>query len=269
MNVALGIEYDGGAFSGFQLQRHAPTIQAELERALSRIADEPVRVAPAGRTDAGVHATGQVVAFHTAAARPLRAWVRGANALLPGAVRIVWARAVDVAFSARRSAAARRYMYLFAERRHEHQAASPLWRGHVSEVDGLDAAAMHRAAQAFLGEQDFSAVRGAGCQSHSPFRCVHRITVDRAGPFIVIDVTANAFLLHMVRNIAGVLVQVGDGSRQESSVAELLAGRDRTRAGATAPAQGLYLVHVHYPHYDFPLPLPPPLLRALGGLDRF
>jgi tRNA pseudouridine38-40 synthase len=269
MNVALGTEYDGGAFSGFQLQPHAPTIQGELERALSRIADEPIRVAPAGRTDTGVHATGQVVAFHTTADRPLRAWVRGANALRSDGVRVIWARAVDATFSARRAAVARRYMYLFAESRHEHQAASPLWRGQVTEVDGLDAASMQRAAQAFLGEQDFSAVRGAGCQSHTPYRCVHRISVHRAGPYVVIDVTANAFLLHMVRNIAGVLAQVGDGSRDERWVTELLAARDRTRAGATAPAQGLYLVHVHYPDYDFPQPSPPPLLRALGGLDRF
>jgi tRNA pseudouridine38-40 synthase len=269
MNVALGIEYDGSAFRGFQLQPAAPTIQGALERALSRVAAEPVRVAPAGRTDTGVHATGQVVAFHTDAERPLRAWVRGANTFLPESVAVVWARAVDVAFSARRSAVARRYLYLFAEQGYEHQAPSPLWRGRATEVAKLDAAAMHRAAQAFLGEQDFSAVRGAGCQSHSPFRCVHKISVHRAGPLVVLDVTANAFLLHMVRNIAGVLAQVGDGRRSERWVMELLAARDRTRAGATAPANGLYLVYVHYPHYDFPQPLPPPLLRALGGLERF
>jgi tRNA pseudouridine38-40 synthase len=160
-------------------------------------------------------------------------------------------------------------MYLYAEQVHEHEAASPLLHGRAVEVPRLDEGAMHRAAQALLGEQDFSAVRGAGCQSQTPFRCVHRIAVQRAGPFVVLDVTANAFLLHMVRNMAGVLRQVGAGQRPVSWVTELLAGRDRTVAGPTAPPHGLYLVHVHYPGYDFPQPQLPPLLRALGGMERF
>ncbi len=269
MNVALGIEYDGSAFNGFQLQRHVPTVQGALETALSRVAACPVRVTPAGRTDTGVHATGQVVGFAPFTERPLKAWVRGANALLPEGVRVTWARAVDANFSARYSAVARRYMYLFAESAYEHEATSPLLRRRVFEVRRLDDGAMHRAAQFLLGEQDFSAVRGAGCQSRSAFRCVHRVSVQRAGPLVVLDITANAFLLHMVRNIAGVLAQVGDGRRPESWVAELLARRDRTVAGATAPPDGLYLVHVRYPGYDFPEPPPPPLLRALGGLERF
>lgn len=269
MNVALGIEYDGGAFCGFQLQKHAPSVQGALEGALSRIAAAPIRVVAAGRTDAGVHATGQVVGFASPVDRPLRAWVRGTNALLPPGVRVTWARDVDASFSARYSAVARRYMYLFAERGYEHEAGSPLLAGRVTPVARLDHLAMHRAAQALLGEQDFSAVRGAGCQSRNAFRCVHRVAVQRAGPFIVLDITANAFLLHMVRNIAGVLAQVGDGRRGERWVAELLAGQDRAAAGPTAPAQGLYLVQVTYPGRDFPEPLPPPLLRVLGGLDRF
>jgi tRNA pseudouridine38-40 synthase len=269
MNFALGIEYDGGAFCGFQLQKHAPSVQGALEGALSGVAAAPIRVVPAGRTDAGVHATGQVVSFASPVERPLKAWVRGANAQLPEGVRVTWAREVDAGFSARYSAVARRYMYLFVEQAYEHEAASPLLRGRAVEVRGLDESAMHRAAQALLGEQDFSAVRAAGCQSRTGFRCVHRVSVQRAGPFVVLDITANAFLLHMVRNIAGVLAQVGEGRRPEAWVAELLAGRDRTVAGPTAPPHGLYLVHVHYPGYGFPVPQVPPLLRVLGGLDRF
>lgn len=269
MNVALGIEYDGGAFNGFQLQKSAPSVQGALESALARVADGPVRIVPAGRTDTGVHATGQVVSFEPPKARPEKAWVRGANALLPPSVRVTWARSVEPGFHARFDAVARRYMYVFAERRYEHDAGSALLRGQALEIGRLDDGAMHRAAQALLGEQDFSAVRGAGCQSQSPFRCVHRIAVQRAGPFVVLDITANAFLLHMVRNIAGVLRQVGEGSRPPAWVGALLAGRDRTVAGPTAAPHGLYLVHVHYPGRSFPEPALPPLLRVLGGLDRF
>lgn len=269
MNVALGVEYDGSAFCGFQLQKQVPSVQEALESALTQVAAAPIRVLPAGRTDAGVHATGQVIGFRSPVERPLKAWVRGANSLLPPGVRVTWARSVDADFHARFSAVARRYMYLFAERGYEHEAASPLIRDRVFEVRRLDDESMHRAAQELVGEQDFSAVRGAGCQSRSPWRCVHRVSVQRAGPLVVLDITANAFLLHMVRNIAGVLARVGDGSRPDSWVAELLAGRDRSVAGATAPPQGLYLVHVRYPEYDFPVPPLPPLLRVLGGLDRF
>jgi len=182
VNVALGIEYDGGAFCGFQLQKHAPSVQGALEDALSRIAAAPIRVVAAGRTDTGVHATGQVVGFASPVERPLRAWVRGTNALLPPAVRVTWARAVDAGFSARYSAVARRYMYLFAEHGYEHEAGSPLLAGRVTPVVRLDHLAMHRAAQALLGEQDFSAVRGAGCQSRNAFRCADRSSCSTSPP---------------------------------------------------------------------------------------
>lgn len=266
MGIALGIEYDGAAFRGFQSQVNAPAVQDALEAALSRVADERVRVVAAGRTDAGVHATGQVVGFSSAAARPLSAWIRGTNALTPPAVKVTWARPVDGAFHARYSAVARRYQYLFEDG----GSASPLLHRHVHAVPAaLDDAAMHRAAQALLGEHDFSAFRGAGCQSLSAHRCVHRIAVHRAEHFVVLDITANAFLLHMVRNIAGALLRVGLGQAAEGWMAETLLGRDRRRAGRTAPADGLYLVDVHYPGFDLPRGRLPHLLRALGNLDRF
>lgn len=265
MNVALGIEYDGGPFSGYQYQSNAPSVQAVLQTALSQIAARPVRISAAGRTDAGVHATGQVVSFQTRAQRPLSAWLRGTNSLTPPQVKVRWAEPVDEAFHARYSAAARRYQYLF----HESAVASPLLAGQVCLTGTLDAAAMHRSAQALVGEHDFSAFRGAGCQSLSVHRCVHRIAVQRAGAFVVLDITANAFLLHMVRNIAGALRQVGEGRAGEAWIARSLAGRDRSIIGPTAPPQGLYLVDVRYPGYDLPGGAPPALLRALGGLDRF
>lgn len=266
MNVALGIEYDGGAFRGFQFQRNAPSVQQALEAALSRVADRPLRLTAAGRTDAGVHATGQVVGFESPVTRPLSAWVLGTNALTPAAVKVRWAREVDAGFNARFSAVARRYQYLFSDGGDN----SPLLAPYAVPVRSrLDDEAMHRAAQTLLGEHDFSAFRGAGCQSLSAHRCVHRILVTRAADLVVVDITANAFLLHMVRNIAGALRQVGDGGRPEGWIERLLAGRDRTVLGPTAPPQGLYLVDVNYPGYDFPAPVAAPLLRALGALNRF
>lgn len=265
MNVALGIEYDGGAFRGYQYQNNAPSVQAALETALSQIAAEPVRLNAAGRTDAGVHATGQVVNFRCGVQRPLSAWLRGTNSLTPPQVKVRWAEPVDEAFHARFSASARRYQYLFFES----AVASPLLAGQACLTGALDEQTMHRAAQALVGEHDFSAFRGAGCQSLSVHRCVHRITVRRAADFVVLDVTANAFLLHMVRNIAGALLRVGQGHETSGWIARCLAGRDRSVIGPTAPPQGLYLVDVRYPGYALPGGAPPALLRALGGLDRF
>jgi tRNA pseudouridine38-40 synthase len=265
MRLALGIEYDGLAFHGFQRQANAPSVQEALETALSRVADHSVRVVAAGRTDAGVHATGQVVSFDSPADRSASAWLRGTNALTPAGVKVAWVRAVDDGFNARRSAVARRYQYLF----HEASVPSPLLMGRAVQAPVLDEEAMHRGAQVLIGEHDFTSFRAAACQSHTAYRCIHRISVYRAGAFVVLDIAANAFLLHMVRNIAGVLLQVGEGRQDESWPGRVLMARDRAAAGRTAAPQGLYLVDVRYPGYDFPAGQPAAPLRGLGGLDRF
>lgn len=265
MRVALGVEYDGGAFSGYQQQPQVASVQETLQNALSQIANEPIRLAAAGRTDAGVHATGQVVAFETAAARPERAWTEGVNSLLPASLNVCWAQPVEASFHPRFDATARRYMYLF----YEDPGRSTLLDAYAVRSRPLDDGAMQRSAAVLVGEHDFSAFRAAGCQSHSPFRCVHRLAVHRAEAFVVIDITANAFLLHMVRNITGALWQVGMGRQSGSWIGELMRGGDRRRAPATAPARGLYLVDVRYPDRGLPGGRLPGLLRALGTLDRF
>jgi tRNA pseudouridine38-40 synthase len=265
MRVALGIEYLGAAFSGYQIQPHAPSVQGALEHALTQVADEPVSLDAAGRTDAGVHATGQVVSFQTGARRSSDSWRRGANSLVAKGVSVRWAAEVPDDFHPRYDATARRYMYLF----YESADRSPLLEGLAVRSLPLNDAAMDNAAQSLLGEHDFSSFRGAGCQSRSPFRRLDRIRVHRTGSIVTLDIQANAFLLHMVRNIAGVLWQVGLERAPATWVSKLLGSRDRRLAAATAPPQGLYLVAVHYPGQQFPPPPLPGPLRALGGLDRF
>lgn len=254
--VALCVEYDGTAFSGWQAQLSPAlkTVQESLEAVLSRIADHPVRLICAGRTDAGVHGSGQVVHFDARFERPLKAWVRGANSMLPDSIAVHWAQAVPDTFHARFSAQSRRYLYSISN--------APVRRamlaGRVSlHREPLDAERMHAAGQLLLGERDFSAFRGAGCQSRTPMREVQRLQVQRYGDLVLIDIEANAFLLHMVRNITGVLLAIGDGRRPVDWAAEVLEGRDRTRAAATAPPDGLCLYQVRYPEH-FNLPPPPP-----------
>lgn len=266
--IALGLEYHGGGYAGWQAQHdpRLPTIQAALERALGRVAARPVTTVCAGRTDAGVHAGAQVVHFDTDAQRPLRAWVLGTNAWLPRDISVQWARVVPDDFHARFSAEYRRYRYLILSRP---QRPALLAGAVCHERRTLDEGQMHTAAQALLGERDFSAFRAAGCQSRTPMRRVERIAVERHGELIVIDIRANAFLLHMVRNIAGSLLAIGRGERAPGWMEELLAGGDRTRAGVTAPAQGLYLVEVGYAA-RWGLPVPgsgtiPGVLSALTG----
>jgi tRNA pseudouridine38-40 synthase len=265
MRVALGIEYLGAAFSGYQIQPHAPSVQGALQQALTQVANEPITIDAAGRTDAGVHATGQVVSFLTSATRSADSWRRGANSLAGQGVTVHWASEVDSDFHPRYTATARRYMYLF----YEAADRSPLLDGLAVRSAPLNDAAMYTAAQWLLGEHDFSSFRGAACQSRSAFRRLDRISVHRTGSIVTLDIQANAFLLHMVRNIAGVLWQVGLERSDPSWVPYLLKARDRRQAGATAPPQGLYLVAVHYPGQNFPTPPLPAPLRALGGLDRF
>jgi tRNA pseudouridine38-40 synthase len=243
--IALGVEYDGSGFCGWQTQsRGTRTVQHEIERALSRVADHPVRVVCAGRTDTGVHATGQVVHFDTHAERQLKAWVMGVNTHLPDDVCVHWAKPVDADFSARFSATRRSYRYVIQQR----SARPALYSRRVTWVRyPLDTAAMHLAAQALLGENDFSSFRSSACQAEHAMRFVEFIEITSASAFVYIDIRANAFLHHMVRNIVGSLLKIGTGERPVAWLAELLARRDRTQAGPTAPADGLYLVAVQYP----------------------
>ncbi len=256
---AIGVAYDGSGYHGWQLQDGLPTVQGDLEQALSRIANEPIRAHAAGRTDRGVHATGQVVGFSTASVRDDETWLRGLNGLTGPQIRVSWVREVNADFHARFSATARRYHYLYTDTQ---RFADPLLRGRVWHCQAMDADVMHRQAQALLGEQDFTSFRAAGCQSSTPMRRVHRATVARRGQFVVLEIEANAFLLHMVRNIASALHALGRGaSRHELS--ELLALRDRAQVGATAPPDGLYLSNVTYPAYNLPNGETPALINAL------
>lgn len=250
---AAGVEYIGAAYGGWQAQSHVRSVQAEVEFALGRVADHPVRVTCAGRTDAGVHAMQQVVHFDTQAQRSAYSWLLGANSILPPDVSLRWVQPTDEAFDARRSASARHYRYVI----HNHRARSALLSQRAAWwPQTLDAPAMHRAAQSLLGENDFSAFRSAQCQSHTPMRFMRAITLFRQDDFVVMDICANAFLHHMVRNIIGALSEVGLGRQPESWIAHLLAGRDRTRAGVNAPPDGLYFVGPEYPPV-MGLPAPP------------
>ncbi len=219
---------------------------------MSSVANHPLRTQAAGRTDAGVHAYGQVVHFDSAAARSAYAWLLGGNSRLPPDISLRWVREVPADFSARHSAFMRSYRYVI----HNHRGRSALLTERACWITGeLDAAAMHRAAQALLGERDFSAFRAAECQSATPMRRVQAIEVRRSGEFVLMDIRANAFLHHMVRNIMGVLLEIGQGRRPESWAGEVLEGRERSRGGMTAPAQGLYFAGPEYPE-RFGLPGP-------------
>jgi tRNA pseudouridine38-40 synthase len=247
---AAGLEYDGRAYSGWQCQTGLDTVQDAVQRALSRVADSPVECVCAGRTDAGVHAVAQVIHFDSDAARSERAWRLGANTYLPGDISVVWVREVPAQFHARFSATARSYRYVILNRdsRPALAAGRATW-----ERRPLDAQLMNASAQVLVGEHDFSAFRAVECQSKSPLRRVERIAVTRDGEWVHLDITANAFLHHMVRNTAGLLMSVGEGESAPARVAAVLASRDRRTNAATAPPDGLYLAAVRYPA-EFGLP---------------
>jgi tRNA pseudouridine38-40 synthase len=258
---AACVEYDGAGFAGWQGQPAVRTVEAELRRALSRVADHPIEITCAGRTDAGVHASGQIIHFDAPVRRSLRGWALGATTALPADIAVLWVRPVPAHFHARYSALSRSYRYLICSR----SVRPVLARQRAAwQPAALDVAAMNQAAALLVGEHDFSSFRAAGCQSRSPVRHLRRLDVtrlppDAAGPgsgeWLAVTATANAFLHHMVRNLVGVLIAVGRGQLAPAAVAELLAARDRRLAPPTAPAEGLYLQHVEYPAA---FGLPPP-----------
>ena len=241
--VALGLEYDGSAFCGWQTQPQRCAVQDKLEAALAQLAGRPIATVCAGRTDAGVHALAQVVHFDTAVPRPLSAWVRGSNALLPPQAAVTWARIVAADFHARYSARERSYRYVLLNR-----AVRPAAdRGRVGWFHlTLEEERMRDAAGMLIGEHDFSAFRSSECQARSPVRELRRLDIERRGDYLLIDFTANAYLHHMVRNIVGALVYVGSGKHPPDWIGEVLRSRDRARAAPTFDAAGLYLARVVY-----------------------
>lgn len=251
MKIALGIEYDGSSFAGWQSQRHGNTVQDVLERALSAVADRPVATVCAGRTDAGVHALMQIVHFDIDVVRPDSAWVRGTNAKLPPAVAVTWARPVADDFHARYSALGRRYRYVLLN----HPVRPALMHGKVGWHHSLlEIDAMRAAAAMLVGEHDFSAFRSSECQAKSPVRTLWQLDIDRQDDLIVFDLRANAFLHHMVRNLVGALVYVGNGRITPDEVGAVLRGRDRSKGAPTFAAAGLYFVGADYePRWSLPV----------------
>jgi tRNA pseudouridine38-40 synthase len=250
---AVAVEYDGSAYSGWQTQQSLRTIQGLVESALSGVAAERVEVICAGRTDSGVHARWQVAHFDTNVTRPMRGWVMGANTELPRDISLVWARPVPLHFHARYTAEARTYRYFILNR----SARSALAEKRAAIVfKPLDHERMAEAAAHLCGHYDFSAFRSSECQSNSPIRRVEHLSVERLGEWVIIEATANAFLHHMMRNIAGLLIEVGKGDAPPSWALEVREGLDRTKGAPTAPAEGLYFWDVRYPE-AFRLPQAP------------
>lgn len=250
VKFAIGIEYAGTAYSGWQRQRHASSIQQHIEEAIGYVANHGIQLVCAGRTDAGVHAVEQVAHFVSTAKRDDRSWLLGSNCQLPRDIRIKWIVPVENDFHARFSAIARSYRYIIMNS----AVPSALFHNRAGwEFRPLDQLQMHGAAQVLVGEHDFSAFRAAGCQAKSAVRCIHQISVERQGELLYIDIKANAFLYHMVRNIVGSLISVGRGEQSADWFTRIFSGRDRNLAAVTAPAAGLYFLRAHYPN-GFELP---------------
>ena len=250
MRFAIGLEYNGSAFLGWQVQRDGPTVQGCVEAAFGFVADHAVHVTCCGRTDTGVHALCQVAHFDSAVQRSERSWVLGANSKLPNGISVLWLRGVGDDFHARFSAFSRSYRYRILNRwvRPALDASRVSWYRKP-----LDAGLMHEAAQCLLGEHDFSTFRAASCQARHAVREIQNIMVSRACDEVYIDVTANGFLYHMVRNIAGSLMAIGSGEQSAVWLQQLLRGRDRARAAPTAAAEGLYFMGARYPQqYSLP-----------------
>lgn len=245
MRLAMGVEYDGSSFHGWQRQKSGvATVQELVEKALSSVADHPVSVLCAGRTDTGVHGLGQVIHFDTAAVRSYRGWLLGTNVNLPSEINVTWVKEVAESFHARFSALNRRYRYIILNR----SVRSAIWCKRTVWIHyPLDAERMHEAAQVLVGTHDFSSYRALGCQAKSPVKSIIHLNVSRQEDRVIIDIKANAFLHHMVRNLAGVLIAIGKGDRPLSWAEEVLGYRDRRLAGVTAPPEGLYLMEVGYP----------------------
>lgn len=251
MRIALGVSYDGSSYCGWQSQEAVPTIQTTLQDALSKVADHPVKLVCAGRTDRGVHAVGQVAHFDTEAVRTEHAWILGVNTYLPADIRVHWFKVVPDDFHARFSAQARSYRYVILNRK----VHSALLRNQATWYhQPLDEHLMQIGANYLLGEHDFSSFRAMECQAKSPVRTLHRLEVYRTKQFVFIDIKANAFLHHMVRNIAGVLMLIGSQKKPPQWAQEVLLARDRTQAGITASPNGLCFLSVIYPqHFDIPM----------------
>lgn len=250
MRIALCLEYDGSNFNGWQCQpSQVRTVQGTIELALSKIADSKIETICAGRTDKGVHALNQIIHFDTMVERPDKAWVFGTNSYLPKDVVVKWSKRVNEDFHARFSAISRHYRYYL----HDHPIRPAVDRTYLGwNICPLDECSMHQAAQFLLGEHNFSSFRGSNCQSNSPFRQVFDVQVKRLGNQVVIDIIANAFLHHMVRNIVGVLIPIGEGKKPIQWAREVLEAEDRTSAGITASPAGLYLIDVNYPDHLSP-----------------
>lgn len=267
--VALGIEYRGTQFCGFQYQQSGRSVQSELEKALSRVANEEIQIEFAGRTDSGVHATNQVISFDCANTRSNLAWIEGTNTYLPNDIAVHTAQEVDSSFDPRRSCSWRRYIYVFGESRWIPAIGRELatWVSYP-----LDEERLNFAVQVLVGEHDFTSFRAAQCQSKSPFRLVHSVQVVRDRDLVVMDIVANAFLQKMVRNIAGTLLAISNNKVQD--LESVLQARDRKFAGVTAPPDGLYLVQIFYEKFDslsqlkLPLILGHGLYQVLSGVNR-